>query len=93
LELSHSINNNGDANNQGGITINPTQHATNSIAVEVEGGGEIERNGTGLPGINDQVQIGGTVYNFGATVQVIGNSKLNITGKDQNGNCLPRLDL
>jgi hypothetical protein len=84
LNLYQTINAAGTQNTVGGID---TGIRANPLAVQVSSGGMLSRSGGGgVPGVPNQVMIGGVVYNTGGEVDVGGgNAMLNITRQDANG--------
>jgi hypothetical protein len=83
LDLNQSITANGQQNTLGGIALGGAH--TGTLAVQVESGGELDRDGVNTVGVPDQVLIAGAVYNMGGTVSVGAWDMLNITGKDAAG--------
>jgi hypothetical protein len=83
LQLNQVIAANGQQNARGGIVLGGGNAGPQAVQVEV--GGELDRNdGTPVQGVPDQVQIGGTVYNMGGSVIVSAGNMLDITGTDTN---------
>lgn len=83
LNLSQVIGAAGQQGTEGGIALGAGH--TDTLAVQVEGGGLLERTGTPVAGVSDQVAIAGNVKNLGGTVQLSPSTMLNITGRDAFG--------
>jgi len=86
LHLYQVITANGQQNNRGGIAF--VGHDPEEMAIQMEGGGApfLERGGTPVAGVADQVVVAGYINNLGGTVDISAGTMLNITGTDALNN-------
>ncbi len=83
LELYQGITTNGTQNTVGGIVLGGGH--TGPVAIQVESGGKVFRDGFTTTGVPNQILIGGAVYNTGGTVEIGLTNMLKISGADGSG--------
>lgn len=84
LNLNQVIATQGDENTEGGILFGEGHTGLQSI--QINSGGTVNRGGTPLQGILDQISVSGAIINSGGKLEVWAGTMLKITGEFSNGN-------